>query len=100
MLVASDSTGVITLFFSGLFPLAKIDLAQILMTKEGAICCDKIDVNEDCSEVLVLGKEQRGQFVVRLDTSLLSTLVMRNSFARHFMRTLPLLEHFIHLVEK
>jgi len=70
------------------------------MTKEGAICCDKFDVNEDCSEVLVMGKEQRGQFVVRLDTSLLSTLVMRNSFARLFMRTLPLLEHFIGLVEK
>jgi hypothetical protein len=60
MLVASDSTGVISFYFCGVFPIAKIELAKVLMTKEGAICCDKVDINEDCSEVVLMGKEQRG----------------------------------------
>jgi hypothetical protein len=40
--------------------VAKIELAKILQSNEGAINCDKIDVNEDFTEVIVMGREKRG----------------------------------------
>ena len=59
VLVAAETSGIVTILHGGVLPIAKIDLSKVLQTKE-AICCDKIDLNDDCSEVVVMGKEARG----------------------------------------
>lgn len=98
VLAAVDSAGILTLLYCGIFPVAKIDLTKMLGTKD--ITCTKIELNEDCTEVVILGKEPRGQFVLRLDTAAVSSLVFKNELAPPFLRTLPQLEHYLNFIDK
>jgi hypothetical protein len=100
ILVSADAAGVLGFYYCGIFPLAKIDMNKLVAIKDSTIICDKIDVNEDCTETVILGRNSRSQFILRLDTSALSSLVFKSSFAQHSMRTLPMLEHYVAFVDK
>lgn len=58
LLVAADASGTVGFSYCGIFPLAKIELQKLL--KDSQVRCDKVDVNEDFSETMILGRDSRG----------------------------------------